>query len=100
MTKKRKDFGVLRYHSKSIQKNSSTLMQSRTLGGGAEKSTLIEKEMKQLEKIKFKQQKEIEQTIQYETKMQEIRERNDQKMVEQKEREHRRQLELDQKKRE
>lgn len=33
------------------------------------KSTLIEKEMKQLEKIKFKQQKEIEQTIQYEMKL-------------------------------
>jgi hypothetical protein len=32
--------------------------------------------MKQLEKIKLKQQKEIEQTILYETKMQEIREKN------------------------
>lgn len=33
--------------------------------------------MKQLEKIKFKQQKEIEQTIQYEMKMEEIRKNNE-----------------------
>lgn len=44
-------------------------MHSRTIGG-TEKSSLIEKELRQLEKIKLKQQKEIEQTIQYETKMQ------------------------------
>jgi hypothetical protein len=33
--------------------------------------------MKQLEKIKFKQQKEIEQTIQYEMKKEEIKKAND-----------------------
>lgn len=68
-----------------IQKNGSSVMQSRTLGG-TEKSTLIEKELKQLEKIRLKQQKEIEQTVQYEAKMQEIRDKNQQKMTEQKER--------------
>jgi hypothetical protein len=42
----------------------------------------------------------MEQTIQYETKMQEIREKNEQKMVEQREKDHQRQLELERKKRE
>ena len=41
------------------------------------KSTLIEKEMKQLEKIKQKQQKEIEQTIQYEMLKEEIKKNNE-----------------------
>lgn len=55
------------------------IQKTRTMGPGESrvdamtgsnlKSTLIEKEMKQLEKIKFKQQKEIEQTIQYEMKL-------------------------------
>jgi hypothetical protein len=36
--------------------------------------------LKQLEKIKYKQQKEIEQTIQYELKMQEIRKNNEKKL--------------------
>lgn len=53
---------------------------SRVEVSGANKSTLIEKELRQLEKIKFKQQKEIEQTIQYEMKLEEIRKNNDQKM--------------------
>lgn len=53
---------------------------SQVSNTGVNTSTLIEKELKQLEKIKFKQQKEIEQTIQYEMKMEEIRKNNEKKM--------------------
>ena len=61
------------------------------------KSTLIEKEMKQLEKIKFKQQKEIEQTIQYEMKLEEIRKGNEEKMAAQHEKEEKKRRELEEK---
>lgn len=53
---------------------------SQVSNSGVNTSTLIEKELKQLQKIKFKQQKEIQQTIQYEMKMEEIRKNNEKKM--------------------
>jgi hypothetical protein len=61
---------VIQEESKGSWSPSDRNKKSQMSSSGGNKSTLIEKELKQLEKIKFKQQKEIEQTIQYELKMQ------------------------------
>ena len=52
---------------------------SKALSGGPIDSAMIENERRALEKIKLKQQKEMEQMMEYEKKMQEIRERNEEK---------------------
>ena len=41
---------------------------------------MLEKEKKELEKIKFKQKKDIEGMMAYEMKMEEIRQRNEEKV--------------------
>ncbi|EGR29285.1 hypothetical protein IMG5_159320, partial [Ichthyophthirius multifiliis] len=46
---------------------------------GASNSSVIEREKRQLEKIKLRQQKEIEQMLDHEVKMQQIRQQNEQK---------------------
>ena len=43
-------------------------------------SAMLEKEKKELEKIKFRQKKDIEQMMDYELKMEQIRERNEEKL--------------------
>lgn len=48
--------------------------------GGANKSSMLEQEMKAIRKIKEKQRKEIEQMIDLEMKMAEIKERNEANM--------------------
>lgn len=48
------------------------------------KSAIVEKELRHLDKIKQKQQKEIEQTIQYEMMKEEIKKSNEEKMIIQK----------------
>lgn len=47
-------------------------------------SAMIENERKALEKIKIKQQKEMEQMMEHERKMQEIRMRNEEKLMKEK----------------
>jgi hypothetical protein len=41
---------------------------------------MLEKEKKELEKIKFRQKKDIEQMMEYELKMEQIRQRNEEKL--------------------
>lgn len=48
---------------------------------------MIEKEKKELEKIKFRQKKDIEQMMDYEIKMEQIRQRNEEKVAKQMEKE-------------
>lgn len=50
-------------------------------------SAMIEKEKQALERIKLKQQKEIEQMMEHEKQQQTIRERNEKKMQQERERE-------------
>ncbi len=59
-------------------------------------SAMLDRERKQLEKIKLKQQQELQQMMEYELKMQQIRQLNEEKMKKQQEREeqHRRELAL------
>lgn len=57
-------------------------------------ATMLEREKKEIEKIKRKQQKELEQMMEYELKLQAIREDNERKVVAQKEREKAQELEL------
>ena len=64
---------------------------SKLISGGNLDSAMLERERQQLEKIKFKQQKEIEQMMEYENKMQEIRDKNEEKLIKEREREERRQ---------
>ena len=59
--------------------NSVVTGPSKMMVSAATESAMIEQERKALEKIKLKQQKEIEQMMEYERKMQEIRDRNDEK---------------------
>ena len=47
---------------------------------GNMQSAMLEKEKKELEKIKFRQKKDIEQMMEYELKMEEIRQRNEEKL--------------------
>lgn len=64
---------------------SPSVMVSAT--GGANKSSMLEQEMKAIRKIKEKQRKEIEQMIDFEMKQAEIKERNRANMQKQSERE-------------
>ena len=64
---------------------------SKLISGGNLDSAMLERERQQLEKIKFKQQKEIEQMMEHEKKMQEIRDKNEEKFIKEREREERRQ---------
>jgi hypothetical protein len=55
---------------------------------------MLEKEKRELEKIKFRQKKDIEQMMEYELKMEQIRQRNEEKMRLQREKEERRRMEI------
>lgn len=55
---------------------------------------MIEREKRALEKIKARQQKDIEQMMEHELQMDRIRQRNEEKMIQQREKEERRRLEL------
>jgi len=57
-------------------------------------SAMLEKEKRELEKIKFRQKKDIEQMMEYELKMEQIRQRNEEKMRFQREKEERRRMEV------
>ena len=72
----------------------SKILSSMAMSGGATDSAMIEKERQTLERIKLKQQKDLEQMMEYEKKMQEIRDRNEEKMRKEREREEHRQHEL------
>jgi hypothetical protein len=60
--------------------------------GGANKSSMLEQEMKAIRKIKEKQRKEIEQMIDLEMKTAEMKEKNEANMRKQAEREVRHRL--------
>ena len=60
--------------------------------GGANKSSMLEQEMKAIRKIKEKQRKEIEQMIDLEMKTAEMKEKNEANMRKQAEREARHRL--------
>ena len=62
--------------------------------GGLLQSTMLEKEKKELEKIKFRQKKDIEQMMEYEMKMEEIRKRNEDKVRQQMDKEEKRKKEI------
>lgn len=47
------------------------------MGAAANKSSMLEQEMKAIRKIKEKQKKEVEQLIEYELKMNQIKEKNE-----------------------
>ena len=66
-------------------------------GRGGKQSSMIEKEMQQLEKIKARQQKEIEAMMDAERKNEEIREKNKLKEIKEGEREAKRAAEIDEK---
>lgn len=55
---------------------------------------MIEREKRALEKIKARQQKDIEQMMEHELQMDRIRQLNEEKMIQQREKEERRRLEL------
>ena len=55
---------------------------------------MIEREKRALEKIKARQQKDIEQMMEHELQMDRIRQRNEEKMIQQREKEERRRIEL------
>ncbi|CDW85779.1 UNKNOWN [Stylonychia lemnae] len=78
----------------SAGKKNSVLPISKALSSGPMDSAMIEKERQALEKIKQKQQKEIEQMMEYERKMQEIRDKNEEKQIKEKQKEEQRQQEL------
>lgn len=61
---------------------------------GNMQSAMLDKEKKELEKIKFRQKKDIEQMMEYELKMEQIRERNEEKLKMQMEKEQRRREEI------
>lgn len=50
-------------------------------------SAMLEKEKRELEKIKFRQKKDLEQMMEYEIKMEQIRQKNEEKVKLQKEKE-------------
>ena len=54
---------------------------------GNMQSAMLEKERKELDKIKIRQKKDIEQMMEYELKLEEIRQRNEEKIRLQKEKE-------------
>ena len=55
---------------------------------------MLEKEKRELEKIKIRQKKDIEQMMEYELKLEEIRQRNEQKIRLQKEKEEARMIQI------
>ena len=61
---------------------------------------MLDREHKQLEKIKFKQQQEIQQMIDYEMSMQKIREENDQRIKKEKQKEEKHMRELEKRRQE
>ncbi len=63
--------------TKSVMSGSPSVVAS----GAANKSSMLEQEMKAIRKIKEKQRKEIEQMIDFEMKMAEIKERNEANLV-------------------
>ena len=71
-----------------------------SIGGGVNKSSMIEQEMKAIRKIKEKQRKEIEQMIDYELKMNQIKAKNEANMKLQAEKEARHKAEVERKRRE
>ena len=91
---------------KSVQQRSvereSSMKAGKSKGNGPviTDSAMLDKERKQLEKIKLKQQQELQQMMEYELKMQQIRQTNEEKLQMQKEREEKRQKELMKKQRE
>jgi len=63
-------------------------------------SAMLDKEKRELDKIKFRQKKDIEQLMEYELKMEQIRQRNEEKLNFQKEKEERRRQDNNKKQRE
>ena len=63
-------------------------------GGNNNKSSMIEQEMRAIRRIKEKQKKEVEQMIDYEMKMNQIREKNEHNLQLQREKEQRMKAEL------
>lgn len=61
-------------------KNSSLISKTHSASGAQVQSSMLEKEKKELEKIKFRQKKDIEQMMDYEMKMELIRQRNEEKL--------------------
>ena len=57
-------------------------------------SAMLEKEKKELEKIKFRQKKDIEQMMEYELKMEQIRQRNEEKIKQQMDKEEKRRQQI------
>lgn len=68
--------------SKSV--TGGAMLNESTMGGS---STMIEREKRALEKIKARQQKDIEQMMEYEMQMERIRQKNEQKLIKQREKE-------------
>ena len=64
---------------------------------GANKSSMLEQEMKAIRKIKEKQKKEIEQLVDYEVKMNLIKSKNEENMKKQADKEARHAAELEEK---
>ncbi len=62
--------------------------------GALVQSAMLEKEKKEREKIKFRQKKDIEQMMDYELKLEQIRQRNELKLRQQHEKEDRRKHEV------
>ncbi len=63
--------GTARDHNKSMLSQSTGRHHSKSVAGldPGERSTMIEKEKREIEKIKQKQQKELEQMMEYELKL-------------------------------
>jgi hypothetical protein len=61
---------------------------------GAKQSSMLEQEMKAIEKIKAKQKKEVEQMIDYEMQLSKIKQRNEERQEQMRQKEVRRQAEL------
>ena len=67
------------------------------MGVNANKSSMLEQEMKAIRKIKEKQKKEIEQLVDFEVKMNQIKAKNEENMKKQSEKEARHQAEVERK---
>eukprot|EP00831_Metopus_contortus_P017591 TRINITY_DN17430_c0_g1_i1.p1 TRINITY_DN17430_c0_g1~~TRINITY_DN17430_c0_g1_i1.p1 ORF type:complete len:327 (-),score=97.69 TRINITY_DN17430_c0_g1_i1:8-988(-) len=83
--------------SKSFMNSSSTHGKSAVV---VTDSAMLDRERKQLEKIKLKQQQELQQMMEYEMKMQQIKQTNEEKMAKEREREEIRQRDLVQRQKE
>ena len=71
-----------------------------SITGGQNKSSMLEQEMRAIRKIKEKQRKEIEQMIDYELKMNQIKAKNEANMKLQQEKEARHEAELERRRKE